>query len=562
MQNGHDTEQMLETFGRAVPLDPGARDAFLQELEAGGDAAQARELERLLELDQADGPLPREPEPVTGSRAVASARPAPAAEICAPSSPSIAEDDKYEILGAIGEGAFGHIYRARHRQLQREVALKVHRGVPDSCRARILAEAQALARVSHPNVVTIHDVRLRGGDLLLELELIEGENLHQIVERAGPLAPREAALIALELCRALAAIHAAGLVHMDVKPANVMRASGGRIVLLDFGLTRRCLGDGPEVPLGGTPAFMAPECYQDGARVGPAADIYSLGVTLYWLVSGRYPYPTRLVQRLRWQVLKREPRPLLDMRPDLPRDFVALVALSMQKEPELRYASMGDMEAALARFLGGAERMRPPSRRALVLGAGGVALAASAAWLFTREPAFTLEHEFRLKRGEEERVLGEVAEVQRDDRLSLMVRVPEPLYLYLFQEDGDGLRKKLFPLPDGPQNPLPTGAFLLPSGAHWKLNEPGGGADHLYLLASTSPLPSAERLVLELPAPKDSSRGEPDWRGVRLALRGDWGLDQAAQDTPPTSLAQCFEGLADAPRRSGRFFRRLVLRNP
>jgi hypothetical protein len=275
------------------------------------------------------------------------------------------------------------------------------------------------------------------------------------------------------------------------------------------------------------------------------------------------------LQRLRGQVLQREPRPLLEVRPDLPREFVALVARAMHKEPAERFASVGEMEAALGRFLGGpapaARRSRP---LAAGLGALVVVLAGLGWWAATRAPAFGLEHEFRLEHAGEERVLGEEAVIHPGDLLSLTLRLAEPVYLYLFQEDDEGRRHTLFPLPTGPQNPLPAGLLELPANNRWKLTEAGGSADHLYLLASTHPLSAAEELCKRLATPDypgadETGPGmEETWRGLQLVLRGDWGLEQRAADGPVRSLAACFHGIENGARRSGLFFRRLILRNP
>jgi hypothetical protein len=297
--------------------------------------------------------------------------------------------------------------------------------------------------------------------------------------------------------------------------------------------------------------------------------VYSLGVTLYWLVSGRYPYPTHMVQRLRAQVLDREPRPLLDFRPDLPREFVALVTRAMNHEPAQRFPSIGAMEAALGRFVSESQAVPRPIRwRTLVLGALALAAAGVAWWAATREPAFELEHEFRLVRQDEESVLEQGAVIYPGDELTLAVHVSEPVYLYLFQEDDDGVRHTLFPLPDGPPNPLPVGDLVLPEGNTWKLTRASGGSDHLYLIASTHPLPAAEELSQKLATPRYASpEAEPGadeevFRGLQLVLRGDWGLGQPPSDSPVRSLADCFEGLARAPTRAGLFFRRLDLHNP
>ncbi|HEX6882459.1 MAG TPA: protein kinase [Planctomycetota bacterium] len=556
-----DEDRLQERFLEAVTREPAGQQVLLKEVAESDGASEAQVLERLLELDQAEGPLVREPS--TSGAPLADA-PLP----CPEGSPPVAglTAEKYELLGEIGAGAFGHVYRARHRELRREVALKVHRGVPESCRERFLAEARALARVSHQGVVTIHDVHGSGDALVLEMELVEGENFHQLVERSGPLAPREAALVGLELCRALAAIHRAGLVHMDVKPANVMRATGGRIVLLDFGLTRRCSGEDAQAPVGGTPAFMAPECYDARARVGPAADVYSLGVTLYWLVTGRYPYPSSLVQRLRYHVLEHEPLPLVDVRPDLPREFVAVVERAMRPKPEERFATMGELERALGDVLDSQAARRPSRRR--VLAVGGAALAASAGlwWLASRPTPLAMEHEFHLEHDDVVRVVESTAEIEEGDFLSLVVHLGEPLHLYLFQEDGAGASRTLFPFQDGRANPLPAGSWTLPDfELGWELISSGGGSDHIYLLASRQPLPSAEQLVRVLePVRSSEDPGAPeaqhDLRGVQLALRGDYELARKPPKAPVTDLKTCFADLEHASG-NGRFFRHLELIN-
>ena len=144
---------------------------------------------------------------------------------------------RLELLELVGKGTFGEVYRARDAQLQREVAVKLlHVGRPhDGLVDRMLHEARALARVQHPNVVIVHDAEERDGRVGLCMEFVRGRTLEQLLLAEGPRGAREAALIGQDLCQALAAVHAAGLVHRDVKAQNVMRENGGRVVLMDFG---------------------------------------------------------------------------------------------------------------------------------------------------------------------------------------------------------------------------------------------------------------------------------------------------------------------------------------
>jgi serine/threonine protein kinase len=198
-------------------------------------------------------------------------------------------EPSFERLERLGSGEYGRVWRARDRTLDKEVALKVLR-VPSASgreRAQLLNEARFLASLDHPNIVRIHSVLEERGDIELCLELIRGRTLEEIVRQDGPFSAQEAALIGKELCRALSAIHGQGLVHCDLKPANVMRTEDGRIVLFDFGLTRGSEGDAPRT-IRGTPVFLAPEV-PSHRRTGPPADLYALGVLLYYLVTGNHP---------------------------------------------------------------------------------------------------------------------------------------------------------------------------------------------------------------------------------------------------------------------------------
>jgi TolB-like protein/Tfp pilus assembly protein PilF/tRNA A-37 threonylcarbamoyl transferase component Bud32 len=291
------------------------------------------------------------------------------------------------LLERIGQGAFGEVYRARDSWLDHEVAVKLLK--PGSSRLMasswIVEEARALARVRHPNVVCVHGADMHDGRAGLWMELVRGRTLAQLVAANGLFGPREAAGIGQDLCRALAAVHAEHLVHRDVKAQNVMRAAGGRIVLMDFGA-------------GHTPLYLAPEVLA-GGQATVASDLYALGVLLYFLVTNRYPVRGATVDELRERHARGERHRLADERPDLTAEFVATVERALDPEPLRRYGSAGAMLQALSRSVAAsvvAEPIEPivqpqPRRRRHVVAALPLAallvLAASAVLVYWRMPA-------------------------------------------------------------------------------------------------------------------------------------------------------------------------------
>jgi hypothetical protein len=214
-------------------------------------------------------------------------------------------------------------------------------------------EGRALARIRHPGVVTVFGTDRIDGRTGLWMELVEGRTLEELVRESGPWDARAAALAGVDLLAALAAVHAASLLHRDVKAQNVMREAGGRIVLMDFGVGR---GVGALGPPAGTPLYMAPELLL-GGRATPQSDIYSVGVLLYHLVTGGHPVTAGDVEGLRRAHAAGEVRRLRDARPALPDPFVRVVERALQPAPERRFATAGEMEQALL------ESVLPPERR-------------------------------------------------------------------------------------------------------------------------------------------------------------------------------------------------------
>jgi tetratricopeptide (TPR) repeat protein len=257
----------------------------------------------------------------------------------------------------VGRGTFGTVFRAWDLRLDREVALKLlHRSASErpQMASAIIEEGRLLARVRHANVVTIYGADRFDGRVGLWMEFIHGKTLKHVLRERGPLGAREATLIGIDLCRALAAVHKAGLVHRDVKAENVMQEDGGRLVLMDFGAGREDLPpqDRMRPSITGTPLYMAPEIL-DGADTSARDDLYSLGVLLFHLVTGLFPVSGSSLEELRLAHKRRQAVHLRDLRPDLPTSFVRVVEQATSFSNEERFATAGAMERVLDRGLSG-----------------------------------------------------------------------------------------------------------------------------------------------------------------------------------------------------------------
>lgn len=273
-----------------------------------------------------------------------------------------------EILESLGRGGFGSVYRARDPALDREVALKLI-VVPSRDPARVgevLREGRLLARIRHPNVVMVHAAQEHQGVVGIWMEFVQGRTLAEIVGTGGPMGPEEASVIGVSVCRALAAVHGAQLIHRDVKAQNVMREAGGRIVLMDFGAgwepTQAKRSGAVEAT--GTPLYMAPELFA-GRAPTVASDIYSLGVLLFFLVSGTHPVEGRSITDIVLAHGLGQRRLLADVRPDLPDAFVKIVERALATSPEHRYATAGammrDLEETISRREDRREAPVPPA---------------------------------------------------------------------------------------------------------------------------------------------------------------------------------------------------------
>ena len=249
------------------------------------------------------------------------------------------------VTSRLASGAFGRIYRARDSQLHREVALKLLRGDIGAFRPieRLLAEARTLAKVRHFNVVTVYGADVRDGRAGLWMELVDGHTLEAWLRINGVMGSGEATSVGIDLCRALAAVHGAGLVHGDVKAQNVMREQGGRIVLMDFGAGRAQGTDATGVA--GTPMYLAPEVLA-GEPPTPRSDLYSVGVLLFHLLTAEYPRTGADLDGLRAAHADGARTWLRDLRADLPDALVQTIERAIDPDPARRFATAGEMERA------------------------------------------------------------------------------------------------------------------------------------------------------------------------------------------------------------------------
>src|SRR5262245_1712477 len=259
------------------------------------------------------------------------------------------------LLERIGRGAFGEVFRAWDTRLDREVALKLLPAAPSSdseAESSIIREGRLLAKVRHPNVITIYGAEQIGDRVGIWMEFVRGQTLEQLLQAGTGFSAPEAIDIGVNLCRAVSAVHAAGVLHRDIKAHNVTRAEDGRVVLMDFG-TGRELGDNSSSDQTGTPLYVAPEVFA-GKPATIQSDIYSLGVLLYHLVTGSYPVPGRTIREVRQGHERGERVALRSVRPDLRSGLARAIERACDPQPEHRFETVD----ALARDLVNLQRRR------------------------------------------------------------------------------------------------------------------------------------------------------------------------------------------------------------
>jgi predicted Ser/Thr protein kinase len=264
----------------------------------------------------------------------------------------------YQILSVLGQGGMGVVYQAEQTGLKRLVALKMilagSHARPEE-RARFRTEAEAVARLQHPNIAQIYEVNESEGRPYLSLEFVDGGSLAQRI-RSAPPTPQEAAGLVETLARAVQHAHERRIIHRDLKPANVLVTAAGVPKIVDFGLAKQLDGDGQHTTSGaiiGTPSYMAPEQASGKKKgVGPAADIYALGAILFELVTGRPPFRGETPLDTIFQVTTHDPPAPTSLKPGCPRDLETIILKCLEKDPRRRYASAAALADDLHRFLG------------------------------------------------------------------------------------------------------------------------------------------------------------------------------------------------------------------
>ncbi len=264
---------------------------------------------------------------------------------------------KYEVIEEIARGGMGVVYRARDIDLDREVALKiVLSGVGSSADEvrRFRAEAETAAKLRHPNIVPIYEIGESNDRLYLAFEYVSGGTLAERIEHK-PISARQAAEMVQSIASAIDYAHSQGVVHRDLKPNNILVDNEGIVKVTDFGLAKRVDADQSITHAGavvGTPCYMSPEQAR-GKKVGPAADVYSLGVILYQMLTGRVPFSGVTTAETLEQVQTHQPVPLRQLVPTIPRDLETICLKCLEKSIQHRYPSASELAGDLKRFASG-----------------------------------------------------------------------------------------------------------------------------------------------------------------------------------------------------------------
>lgn len=369
MASSSDRWQRLEgLFYEALELEPDARKAFLQERCAGNDALRA-EVESL--LASADQPLDFFQKPV---------RDAALNVVSTGQAPALKPGDhfgRYQIMAAVGAGGMGQVYLAQDTQLRRNVALKLlapHLTRDELGLRRFEQEAQSASSLSHPNILTVYEFGQIEGKYYIATEYVEGQTLRERIG-GGKFEAGEVTDIAMQICSALVAAHARGIVHRDIKPGNLMLRKDGIVKLLDFGIAKLTDDTGVSGMLTsvlsmsqpgavmGTIRYMSPEQAR-GQEVDGRSDLFSVGVVMYEMLTGRVPFQGDTPSDVIAEILKSEPIPLSEFSPAVPLPLEGIVRRAMCKRRKDRYQSATEMLSELQEFRSDSEFQRKLQRSA------------------------------------------------------------------------------------------------------------------------------------------------------------------------------------------------------
>jgi eukaryotic-like serine/threonine-protein kinase len=267
-------------------------------------------------------------------------------------SPAPRRFGRYEIIGKLGEGAMGVVHRARDTALGRVVALKMLSAQPgedDEIVMRFRREAEAIGQLSHPHIVTVYDLGESEGHAFMAMELLEGDDLRTLIDRAGEIPLADRVRILAQVAEGLGYAHSRGVVHRDVKPANIMVTTAGQVKLLDFGLARVLTRETitRRGMILGTPDYMSPEQAMGKASVDQRSDIFSAGAVFYELLTSQKPFAGRTLHSVLFQIVSEAPDPILTLNPEIPARLALVAHRMLEKDPEKRHASMDEVAAEL-----------------------------------------------------------------------------------------------------------------------------------------------------------------------------------------------------------------------
>jgi serine/threonine protein kinase len=473
---------------------------------------------------------------------------------------------KYRVVERLGQGGQAGVFRAVHPNLPgRDVVIKWSRqALSPPLQRKVIDEARILARLEDPGIVRIYDADVHDGRPFLVLEHVAGCSLSERLKREGPPRPRESAALVARLARTLAALHQRGVLHLDLKPANILIDAAGRPRLVDFGLAARVqAGDEPglhEGSISGTLSYMAPEqAWGQTERIGPRTDIFGLGAVLYELLAGRPPY--RAPSRDALLALARQARviPPRQINPRVSRSLERICLKALARDPEHRYASAGQLERALRRnlrrrlvaattglagLLIAGTIVAPPVPRSS-LGQGRLAPEAQQSHGASEVKA-TLDGELTLrvwgpdKHGLSLDQTGALP-VRNAEMVHLEVWLSQPAFIYLLWINSRGRVQPLYPWdpergfgePPGPQTPRRSLHSPPRVDGGWEVDG-AGGLETAILLARETPLPLSvdlARLVDTMPQAPASDLREwhvwkltPELSSPRLTLAQHRGL--------------------------------------
>lgn len=496
--------------------------------------------------------------------------------------PTPSRVSSYLLLDKLGEGGMGTVWKARHVHLKKLVALKLLSDKlldsPDA-RERFRREAEAAGRLEHPNLVRATDAGDHDGMPFLVMELLDGADLARLTKERGPLAVAEACEALRQAALGLQHAHERGLVHRDFKPSNVMRTADGTVKVLDLGLARLREGaseaglTSPGVTMG-TADYMAPEQALDSTAVDVRADLYSLGCTLYHLLTGAPPFAGpkhRTAAEKRLAHINEPPPDVCAKRPEVPAELGSVVARLMAKRPEERYATSAEVAAVLAPYAvggvpvrGSAESSPTPTARRRWLVAALALLAAlgtsSWAWFGRLAPSPTRDmgedpsaivpsglapglltvrlrvvrlvaDGFNLR---SEGTLGEeVFRARRNDRVEPTAELSEPAYAYLLAfnpaDKPDALEQFI---PADAADRSPEKGELLDPGKRIRLDD-GEGLQAFAVVASRQPLPPYNEWR--------KRRGPAPWTRTGATTDMVWRADGTRVDEQRRTVTRGFE---------------------